>query len=324
DIINRLFIAPEKFLGSEPKEKPKKIKTESQTQVVPESTIANINFRDRIMSLKTDVNAAVAKANSSGKDKVVAESSDNSQTNKKPAAAKAENAEGELALNNGPLALPPPKKSLPIDIGHSVRVGYYTVDTNSEDNLLNTDSHPKYLLMDYEYARGWSNTSKLYHHINVRYGKALNKEEKEFAPYTGGSLMEGYFVESLKWMPKTGIEIDTISFKNLPRIGKGLKVANNRIFWMNLASANNFELFSQTFRLTLTYSRPFKIISGYNGLDENPDLSGSKMNLTFAALDLYKKFHLEINYFKSTLEAKAIRTIVFDTQGVGLNAYYNF
>ncbi len=326
DIINRLFIPPEKAAPEEKTKIKKKINAELQTQVIPESVLANINFRERIMDLKTDVNVAVVKAGLS-KDKVpleVPSGNDINNLKKVPAPIAPSETDSGLIAQNEALVVLPPRGGLPLDMGHSVRTGYYSVSTNSRDNALDTDSQPKYILIDYEYARSWAHGSKFYHHLNGRYGKTLNKEEKEFAPYMGWAVMEGYFIEPLKWMPKIGVEMDTISFKNLPAVGKGLVIANNNIFWLNLASANNITLFRIPFRLQFIYGVPFRLKSAYEGLDQNPKLSGSKMNVTFAVLDVYKKFHLEINYFKSSLVATSIRIIEFDTQGVGINAFYNF
>lgn len=326
DIINRLFLPPEKFGSSEEKPRPPKIKAEILPQPVPEAKVANLNFRERIMDLKSNVNEAVAKAGAIKKEKKPADAAkDNSgeTKNKKADPTKENSSEGDLlAANEGKPATP--AAPLPLDVGHSMRVGYYNVNTNSKDNLLDTDSHPKYLLIDYEYASSWVHGSKVYHHLNGRYGKTLNKEEKEFAPYIGGSIMEGYFFDRFGWMPKAGLEMDTISFKNLPEIGKGLKVANNRIFWFTIASVNSIKIFSRGFRFSLGYSKPFKIMSDYKGLDQDPALEGSKINLTFAVLEVFRKYHFEVNYFQSQLEAKSDRTILFDTQGVGFNAFYNF
>jgi hypothetical protein len=327
DIINRLFLPVEKDLELEVKSKPPKLKAEPQ-KTIQESKVATINFRERIMSLKTDVNDAVVKAGAVKAEKKKTDAlklNDPETTNKKTNSANAQtNAEENLRLGNEAALAPKPEIKPPLDIGHSIRVGYYNVNTNSQDNLLNTDSHPKYLLLDYEYALNWPPKSKVFHHVNVRYGKTLNKEEKEFAPYIGGSILEGYFFESLRWMPKAGIEIDTISFKNLPIPREGLKIANNRIFWFNVTSVNSFSLFSRDFRFALGYGIPLKIMSDYSGLDENPKATGSKINLTLAVLNLYKKFHLEVNYFKSEIEATSDRVTTFDTQGAGLNAFYNF
>ena len=331
DIINRLFIPPEKPAPEEKTKIKKKINSELQPQVVPESVLANINFRERIMDLKTDVNVAVSKAvskaGSSNKDKIPHESPSGNDLNtgKKVSALVApEKTDDELIAQNEAIVVVPPKGALPLDLGHSIRTGHYSVNTNSRDNALDTDSNPKYLLIDYEYARSWAHGSKFYHHLNGRYGKTLNREEKEFGPYMGWAIMEGYFVEPINWMPKLGIEMDTISFKNLPAVGQGLIIANNNIFWFNIASVNNFTLFRVPFRIQFIYGQPFRIKSAYQGLDQNPDLTGSKMNVTFAVLEVYKKFHLEINYFKSSLVATSIRIIEFDTQGVGINAFYNF
>lgn len=327
DIINRLFLPVEKVLESEVKPKPPKLKAEPQ-KTIQESKVATINFRERIMSLKTDVNEAVVKAGAVKAEKKKTDAlklNDPEIPNKKTNATNTQaNTEENLKLVNEAALVPKIDIKPPLDVGHSIRIGYYNMNTNSQDNLLNTDSHPKYLLLDYEYALNWPHKSKVYHHANVRYGKTLNKEEKEFAPYIGGSILEGYFFESLGWMPKAGIEIDTISFKNLPIPREGLKVANNRIFWFNVTSVNSFKLFSRDFRFSLGYGIPLKIMSDYSGLDENPKATGSKFNLTLAILNIYNKFHLEVNYFKSEIEATSDRVTTFDTQGAGLNAFYNF
>ncbi len=325
EIIDRLFLPVEKNLETEIRPKPPKVKSETIVQAT-EAAQANINFRERIMSLKTDVNTAISKAVAVNEKKIIDPPKDGQDLNviKKNNENKNNNDLG-LQMGQGLEALPiKPKAPLPIDIGHSLRAGYYTFNTNSKDNLVDTDSHPKYLLIDYEYARAWFHQSHFYHHVNLRYGKTLNKEEKEFAPYTGAALYEGYFVESLGWLPKLGLEMDTISFKNLPQVGQGLKIANNQIFWFNLTSVNSLKFFDRDFRISLGYSRPFMVKSGYNGLDNNPSLTGSKINLTFAMLNVFKKVHLEVNYFKSQLTANSSRVIKFNTTGVGFNAFFNF
>ena len=325
EIIDRLFLPVEKNLDSAIRPKPVRAKSETIVQI-NEAARANINFRERIMSLKTDVNTAVSKASAIHEKKVLDPPKEDQDLNivKKTSENKT-NTDASLQMGSGNEVLPiKPKAPLPLDIGHSLRAGYYSFNTNSKDNLVDTDSHPKYLLIDYEYARSWFHQSHFYHHVNLRYGKTLNKEEKEFAPYTGAALYEGYFFESLGWLPKLGLEMDTISFKNLPQIGQGLKLANNQIFWFNVSSVNSLKLFSRDFRFSLGYSKPFMIKSSYNGLDNNPALAGSKINLTFAMLNLYKKIHLELNYFKSELTANSPRVIKFNTTGVGFNAFINF
>ena len=326
EILNQLFIIPQTDKISETKIKPPKASSSQLFQIPPESETASVNFRERVMNLQNGVQNAVelAKAEKE-KPKQLPTTGQNPTEINQTETAKA--APENLTKNNEAVELPipfPPKASLPLDIGHAVRVGHYQVNTNSKDNLLNTDSHPRYLLVDYEYARNIAFQSKFYHHLNARYGKTLNKEEKEFAPYMGAAYYMGYFVQRFSWMPKLGLEMDTISFKNLPVIGKGLQIANNRIVWGQIASVNNFEFSWIKFRLSLAYNIPLKISSGYKGLDQNPRLSGSKYNITFAVLNVFRNFHLELNYFKSALTATSDRVIFFDTQGAGINGFYIF
>ncbi len=326
EILNQLFNLPTTEKLSESRPKPPKTQSAQLFQLPPESETASVNFRERIMNLQSGVQNAfeLAKAEKE-KPKQLPSSGTNNSESKTSETNKANSesiSKGDEAVD---LPIPfPPKSSLPLDIGHAMRVGYYQVNTNSKDNALNTDSHPKYLLVDYEYARNLSHQSKFYHHINLRYGKTLNKQEKEFAPYTGGAYYMGYFVQRFSWMPKLGLEMDTISFKNLPVIGRGLQIANNRILWAQIASVNNFELSWLKFRISLAYNIPLMLSSGYKGLDQNPHLSGSKYNVTFAVLNVFRNFHLEINYFKSALTATSVREIYFDTQGAGINAFYIF
>lgn len=326
-IIDRLFLPPVNYtenIASTQSEKPSRPKPDPVVPVVPEAQEANINFRERIMDLKQDINAAIAKVskanaeakkNDSGKD-------GNNEPKKKPnnAVAEASNLEKELQMDPQPK---PPKPEPPLDIGNSIRVGYYSFTTNSQ-HLVETDSRPKYLMVDYEYARPWKKDSNFYHHANLRFGKNQNKEEKEFGSYLGMGLWEGYHVTRYNWMPKLGLEVDTISFKNLPEVGKGLKIANNQIFWFTISSVNNFKMFNRGFRFSVSYGVPLGVMSSYEPL-KDAKLSGSKINFTIAALNVFHKFHLELNYFSSSLNAPTpVKPLTFSTTGVGLNAFYNF
>ena len=327
-IIDRLFLPPVIDIESPPLEiDVKEVITRKKAEIipaVPESQTANLNFRERIMDMKKEVNFAVANANRVNREGKKLDPGKDADSKKKnpPKTIKAEAAEmvnNPLNVDPSKLKKPPP----PIDVGHSIRVGYYTFTTNS-DHLVNTTSNPKYLLVDYEYARPWKRDSDFYHHINLRYGKNLNKEVKEFSPYTGFGFWEGYNFSNLSWMPKLGLEMDTISFSNLPINGEGLKLANNQIFWATVSSVNNFSIRKKPFRFSLSYGKPLKVITNYEALD-GKSLTGSKINITFAALNIYRKFHLEVNYFTSSLAADTpIEGLTFDTTGVGFNAFYNF
>src|SRR2546426_7174 len=93
--------------------KKEKIKAEVLPPPVPEAQAANINFRERIMDLKNNVNEAVAKAGALKKEQKKADAAkeDQDAKDKKAAPGKEGNGDGNLQLAG---LLPPAKPPLPL------------------------------------------------------------------------------------------------------------------------------------------------------------------------------------------------------------------
>ena len=320
-VMKELFI-PVESTGERPKElQSKKYDKKAGLQAISSEATAQINFRDRIMNLKGDVEEQITQIK---EDKIlqlkIESGAEVKEENKVEAVVK----KPDLELAEVPIATLEVKKKekLVFETSHKVGLFIMQAQTNYKDLIIDTSTQATYAGISYDYMRQVKPGRPYFYKGLLRLGKVMNATAVEFAPYVNVNGGLGYvWGKNDKMLSFGGIEIDSLNFSNIVKVGKNLIPANNRIGSLRIA---HDVIISPSFKVGAYLAKAF-YVSSDNLWVKDSKIAGNKYGAQVCFADVYKRINIEGEIFISSYTYKAD---VFDlntsTKGFGLNAHFIF
>ena len=326
-LMNELFLPVdlEKEKESKKVQNLKKVSDARGAAPIAESETSNINFRERIMALKSGVDASVkdlAQVTEIKKDvDKGADGEGKSQETKPSVATQNDKIQEDLEL----------EKLLPKHPGfqnakavQKFGLIYKDFSTNSKDGIIDLDTRIKYLGVAYNYQRPIKLGSDHFWHFNGEIGRVQSKTEQSFAPYLHGAGSFGHYFRRQAFFLRGGLDIDSYNFTNLPVIGGGLQACNVRMFNGLIGAQLAGHLLKKPILLGVDYTKPFYPLSD-NAQVKNSKVEGQGVKATFMVYELFVKFHFKADYYLANYDFTASSTkLITKTQGFGINVNYVF
>lgn len=321
-LMNELFLPVEQERANDPdkREEKKKIPAARLNSPPSESEVANLDFKQRIISLKTGVDIKIKdikeKKEEKGPSKNVAAKDNNPE---KPAqtSANAQILEAEIPEK-------PPLKHPAFDNKKTIhKVGVLTknVTTNSTDQIIDLDTKLQYVGVAYTYQKPVVKGRDHFYQGELELAQIQNKDV-DFPPYLRLFGGYGYLFRGAGLFFRIGAELDTLSFSNLPEIGEGLQPANSRMLGGLVGAHWVGILFSQPVTLGFDYSQPFQN-SADNEQIKGAEVAGNSMRMSLTLNDLYFNLNLKLEYHLANYEYKAETSqVTTKTQGLGVHINY--
>lgn len=326
-LMNELFlpVTEEKLKKTEKKiENPRKLPAARTPAPPTESETANVNFKERIMSLKAGVDTTIkeiAEIKKPDKDKV-SDSEGKPEEAKTIAATSTNKVESELVMDKPPLKHPSFQNSKPI---HKAGLMMKKVTTNSKDEVIDLDTNLQYVGLAYAYQRPVFMGTDHYWQAETELAKVQGDTAGySFAPYIHLGAGYGYLFRSTGLFLKGMLDVDTLSFTNLPEVGGGVQAADVRMANYSAGAHWAGIIFTQPIIAGVDVSRPMYFQSG-NAMLKDAKLSGQSIKATFTLADLYWRLNLKFDYYMASYDFKSDESkLTTSTSGFGVHVNYVF
>ena len=326
-LMNELFLSVdlEKEKEAKKNQNLKKVSEARGGAPVAEAQTSNINFRERIMALKSGVDASVkelAQVTEVNKDlDKGADAEGKTQESKPSIAAKTDGLQEDLEFDKLPPKNPSFQNPKPVQ---KFGLIYKDFSTNSKDGIIDLDTRIRYLGIAYNYQRPFKFGSDLFWHFNGEIARIQSKTEQSFAPYLHAAGLFGHYFRRQVFFLRGGLDIETLNFTNLPVIGGGLQACNVRMINGLLGAQLGGHLLKKPIVLGIDYTKPFYPWSD-NSQVKNSKVQGQGLKASFMIYELMVKFHLRVDYYLSNYDFTASSTnLITKTQGFGINVNYVF
>lgn len=329
-LMNELFLPVDLEKLREPKTEDNKKKAPKVKLPVPLTEIeaADLNFKQRIMSLKSGVDSKIKEI--SDKNNVV-DKKDNKDaliTPVKALAKVSENSLETIAPAKPPLNHPMFNNMKSI---HKAGILYIATTTNSINDVsyfgnkieLDIDTSIKYAGVIYSYQRPIKKGHDHFWQSELAFAQVRSDAEVEFAPYAHANTAYGYFWRRTGMFIRGGLDVDTFSFASLPVEGQGVKASNIRVVNFLVGAHWAGELFSQPLILGADFTRAFYALSDNEDV-KGTDVAGSYIRFNTTIADLYFNLNLKFEYYIADYDFSKERTLTTSTQGFGIHVNYVF
>jgi hypothetical protein len=306
-VVNELFLPVEFAVGQPKKSQSKTYDKKARLKALAAEAASEIKFRDRIINLKGEVEEKITQIKENIKQVKTENVSNAKEENKKQVTSSTFNrAQPEVAIDMPDIKK---KRDFVFETSHTVGVFMIQTQTNYTDLII-------------EYMREIKNGRPYFYKGLLRIGKVMNATAVEFAPYVNFNGGLGYlWGKNNKMLSFAGIEIDSLNFSNIVKVGKNLIPANNRIGSLRLSHE---VIIAPSFKVGAYFSKAF-FVSSDNLWVKDSKISGNKYGTQICFSDVFKRINIEAEIFISSYNYKAD---VFDlntsTKGFGFNAHFIF
>lgn len=326
-LMNELFhpVTQERLKKTDPKiENPRKPPAARIPAPPSESESANVDFKQRIMALKSGVDSTIkeiAEAKKPDKDKVT-DREGKPEAPKEVAASSINRVESELVMDKPPLKHPSFQNSKPI---HKAGLMMKKVTTNSKDEIIDLDTNLQYVGFAYSYQRPVFMGTDHYWQAETELAKVQGDTGGfSFAPYVHMAGGYGYLFRGSGLFLKGLLDIDTLSFTNLPKEGGGVQSADVQM--ANFLAGAHWAgiVFTQPVIAGVDISRPLYFQSG-NEMIKDAKIAGQSIKATFTLADLYWRLNLKFDYYIASYDFKSDESkLTTSTSGFGVHVNYVF
>lgn len=313
----------------EPVEPKKKLKKNKLVVVPSAGEEANLDFKKRIMSLKSGVDSRIKEIGSAKPEAELKDSVDESHKVLTPS-KKVDAVDGELAIKpeSPPLKHPSFNNLKP---QHKIGVLYFSTKTNSKNDVndfgniveIDVDTNIKYAGVAYSYQRPIVIGLDHFWQSDVNFAQVKTDASVEFSPYIHANTAYGYLWRSTGLFIRGGIDADTFSFANVPLEREGVKANNIRIANYLVGAHWAGVLFTQPVIVGVDYTKAFYSLS------DNKDVNGSEVSGNYTRLnatlaDLFLNLNIKFEYYLAEYDFSKERTLTTSTQGFGIHVNYVF
>lgn len=330
-LMNELFLSVDLEKIREPKTEENKKKVPQVKLAIPptDAEVADLNFKQRIMSLKSGVDTKIKEI---AEKKNEADKKDSKDNTIVPVATVAQAAssvtEGALVPQKPPMKHPSFDNKKPI---HKAGITYFTIKTNSLSEVndsgnaveIDIDTTITYAGLAYSYQRPIKSGYDHFWQSDVNFSQVRSNAEVEFSPYIHLNTAYGYLWRRTGLFVRGGLDVDTYSFALLPEKGEGVKATNVRLINYLIGAHWAGDLFTQPIIIGVDYTKVFNAISDSTNV-KGSDVQGSYIRFNTTIADLYFNLNLKFEYYIADYDFSKERTLTTSTQGFGIHVNYVF
>lgn len=317
-----------------PKPTEPKIKPEQVKLVIPPSAgeVANLDFKQRIMSLKSGVDSKIKEIKTKKNEKELKKDDIG-----KDGKSESKVADAALGVGGELTALAPERPPLNhasfnnMKSNHKAGIVYLTTTTNSKNDVndfgniieIDIDTSIKYAGLTYSYQRPLIKGHDHFWQSDIIFAQVRSDANVEFSPYIHANTAYGYLWRSTGLFIRGGVDADTLSFVTLPEEGLGLKASNIRVANYLVGAHWAGILFSQPIIIGVDYTKAFFALSDSQEI-KGSDVSGNYTRFNATIADLYFNLNLKFEYYLAEYDFSKERTLTTSTQGFGIHVNYVF
>jgi hypothetical protein len=330
-LMNELFLPVDIEKLKEPKADENKKKAPQVKLPVPPSDaeVADLNFKERIMSLKSGVDSKMKEISEKKSDADKKDSKDSEVAPIKALAVATSNAsETVMAPEKPPMKHPSFNNMAPI---HKAGLLYISTTTNSKNVVndfgnkieIDIDTSIKYAGLVYSYQRPIKQGYDHFWQSDISVAQVRSNAVVEFSPYVHANTAYGYLWRRTGLFIRGGLDADTFSFATLPVEGEGVKASNIRLVNYLVGAHWAGELFSQPLIVGADYTKAFYALSDNSDVKAS-DVEGTYIRFNTTIAELYFNLNLKFEYYIADYDFSKERTLTTSTQGFGIHVNYVF
>ena len=326
-MMNELFLPVNLEVEKESKKVKNPKKTSKARGPTPptEADTSNLNFKERIMSLKSGVDATLKNlADATKIEKAEDKPTDGSgkaQEQKPAMVAQSNRVESDFMMDKIPPKNPSFPNTKPV---HKIGLMVKNYATNSKDGIIDLDTKLVYFGMAYRYQKPIAYGSDEFIQATAEIGRVQSKSDQNFPPYLHLASAYGHLFRKYGTFLRGGVDADTLNFTNLPVIGGGLQSCNVKLVTGLVGVQWSGVFFNKPIVIGGDYLRPVYGLSS-NSQVKKSKVEGHGLKGTFMISELYFNLHLKLDYFVTNYDFISSDTkLTTSTQGFAINVNYVF